>query len=105
MYRATFSSDLRKPCCKLVKACLQIQITVLLLRKFIITSYKQNKNIHLLIWTKFEEHCKPKANELHTHYDLLKQLKQGDKSCDEYYALLQNQLALCQYPPKTQNIL
>ena len=57
------------------------------------------------IWTKFEEHCKCQANELHTHYDLLKQFKQGDKSCDKHYTLLQNQLALCQYPPKTQNIL
>ena len=54
------------------------------------------------IWTKFEEHCKPQANELCAHYDLL---KQGDKSCDEYYALLQNQSALCQYQTETQNIL
>ena len=58
------------------------------------------------IWTKFEEHCKPqKKNELHAHYDLLKQLKLGDKSCDEYYSLLQNQLALCQYPTETWIIL
>ena len=57
------------------------------------------------MWPKFEEHCKPQANELHTHYDLFKQLKQGDKSYDEYYAPVQNQLGLCQYPPKTQYIL
>ena len=57
------------------------------------------------IWDKFEEHCKPQANELHAWYDLLKQLKQGNKSCDEYYALLQNQLALCQYLPKICHIL
>ena len=56
-------------------------------------------------WDKFEEHCKPQANELSAWYDLLKQLKQGNKSCDEYYALLQNQLALCQYLPETHNIL
>ena len=57
------------------------------------------------IWDKFEEHCKPQANELHSWYDLLKQLKQGNKSCDEYYALLPNQLAPCQYLPETHNIL
>ena len=57
------------------------------------------------IWTKFEEHCKPQTNQLHSPYGLLKQLKQGNNSCDKYYALLQNQLALCQYPPETQNIL
>ena len=61
----------------------------------------EDKDLSLkLMWTKFEEHWKPQANELWTHYDLL---KQGNKSCDEYYALLQNQLALCQYPPKTKN--
>ena len=56
------------------------------------------------IWDKFKEHCKPQANELCIWYDLLKQLKQG-KKCYEYYALLQNQPALCQYPPETHNIL
>ena len=58
-----------------------------------------------MIWNKFEEQCKPQVNELHAWYDLLKQLKQGNKSCDEYCALLQNQLALCQYPPEIHNIL
>ena len=43
LYRTTFSSDLRKPCCKLGKTCLQIQIIVLFLRKVIIISYKQNE--------------------------------------------------------------
>ena len=57
------------------------------------------------IWDKFEEHCKPQASELHAWYDLLKQFKQGNKCCDEYYALLQNPLALCQYLPETLNIL
>ena len=38
LYRTTLSSDLRKPCCKLVKACLLIQILVLLMRKLSITS-------------------------------------------------------------------
>ena len=57
------------------------------------------------IWDKFEEHCNPQANELCAWYDLLKQLKPGNKTCDEYYALLQIQLALCQYPPETCNIL
>ena len=37
-----FPSDLRKPCCNLVKACLLIKNLVLFLRKLIITSYKQN---------------------------------------------------------------
>ena len=36
LYR-TFSSDLRKPCCKLVKACLLIKYLVLFVRKPIIT--------------------------------------------------------------------
>ena len=58
-----------------------------------------------VIWDKFEECCKSQANELHAQYDLLKQLKQGNKSCDEYYALLQNQLALCRYLLETCNIL
>ena len=54
------------------------------------------------MWTKFEEYCKPQANELFAYYDLL---KQGDKSCDKYYILPQNQLALCQYSLKTKNFL
>ena len=66
----------------------------------------ENKDLTLqTIWDKFEEHCKPQDNEFHAGYDLLKQLKQSSKSCDEYYALLQNQLALCQYPLETHNIL
>ena len=32
------------------------------------------------IWDKFEEHCKPQANELRTCYDLLKKLKQPSLS-------------------------
>ena len=36
LYR-TFSSDLRKPCCKLAKACLQIKILILFVRKSVIT--------------------------------------------------------------------
>ena len=42
LYRLTFSSDLRKPCCKLAKACLQIQNLVLLLRKLIITLIQED---------------------------------------------------------------
>ena len=65
-----------------------------------------NKDLTLQnIWDKFEEHCKPQANELRAHYDLLKKLKQASLSCNQFFAAIQNQLSLCQYPTETHNIL
>ena len=57
------------------------------------------------MWDKFEEHCKPQANVLWAHYDLLKKLKQAGLSCDQFCTAIQNQLSLCQYPTETHNIL
>ena len=65
-----------------------------------------NKDLTLQkIWDKFEEHCKPQANELRAHYNLLKKLKQANLSCDQFFAAIQNQLSLCQYQTETHNIL
>ena len=65
-----------------------------------------NKDLTLQnIWDKFEEHCKPQANELRAPYDLHKKLKQTSLSCDQFFTAIQNQLSLCQYPTETHNFL
>ena len=37
------------------------------------------------LWVKWDEFCKPQANELRTTYDLLKSFSQPGSSVDEWY--------------------
>ena len=57
------------------------------------------------LWTKFEEFCKPQANEVRARFDLLTNFRQGDKSVDEWFNAVQTQINLCNYPSETASIL
>ena len=54
---------------------------------------------------KFEEFCKPQANELRARFDLLTSFRQTDMSVDEWHNAVQTQVALARYPPETAQIL
>ena len=54
-----------------------------------------------VIWKKYEEFCKPQANELRARFDLLTSFKQDQMSVDEWYNKVQTQIGLCNYPPET----
>ena len=46
------------------------------------------------IWGKFEEFCKPQSHEVRMHFDLLTSFKQGNRSVDEWYNVVQAQFNL-----------
>ena len=59
-----------------------------------------------ILWTKFEEFCKPQANEVRARFDLLTNFRQGDKSAaDKWFNAVQTQINLYNYPSETANIL
>ena len=51
------------------------------------------------------EFCKPQANEVTAHFDLLTSFRQGNKSIDEWYNVVQTQINLARYPPENAKIL
>ena len=57
------------------------------------------------IWGKLEEFSKPQSNEVRAHIDLLTSFRQGSKSVDECYNVVQAQVNLAKYPPETAKIL
>ena len=57
------------------------------------------------IWQKYEEFCKPQANELRARFDLLTSFKQDQLTVDEWYNKVQTQIGLCNYPQETSQIL
>ena len=65
-----------------------------------------NEDLSLkVIWKKYEEFCKPQANELTARFDLLTSFKQDQMSVDEWYNKVQTQIGLCNYPPETAQML
>ena len=58
-----------------------------------------------VIWKRFEEFCKPQANEVRERFDLLTSFKQGEHSVDEWYNAVQMKVALAKYPQETAHIL
>ena len=58
-----------------------------------------------IIWGKFEDFCKPQSNEVHARFDLLTSFRQGNRSIDEWYNVVQAQVNLAKYPPETAKIL
>ena len=58
-----------------------------------------------IIWGKFEDFCKPQSNEVHTRFELLTSFQQGNRSVDEWYNMVQAQVNLAKYSPKTAKIL
>ena len=57
------------------------------------------------IWSKCEEFCKPKVNEVGARFDLLTGFCHSNRSVDEWYNAEQAQVCLAKYPPETANIL
>ena len=57
------------------------------------------------IWECFEEFCKPQANEVRAHFDLLTSFRQGTRSIDEWYNVVQAQINLSNYILETTKIL
>ena len=65
-----------------------------------------NEDLSLdMIWEKYEEFCKPQANELRARFDLLPSFRQAVMSVDKWYNALQTHVALSRYPPETAKIL
>ena len=58
-----------------------------------------------IIWKKFEEFCKPQANEVRARFDLLTSFRQGDLSVDQWYNAVQAQGVLAKYPQETTHLL
>ena len=58
-----------------------------------------------VIWTKFEDFCKPQTNEVRARFDLLTSFRQGNHSVNEWYNTVQAQVSLAKYPPETASIL
>ena len=42
-----------------------------------------------VIWTKFEDFCKPQTNEVRARFDLLTSFRQGNHSVNEWYNTVQ----------------
>ena len=57
------------------------------------------------IWEHFEEFCKLQVNEVRAYLDLLTSFKQGTRSVDEWYNMVQAQINLAKYPPETAKTL
>ena len=57
------------------------------------------------IWAKYEDFCKPQANEVRARVDLLTSFHQGNRSVVEWYNAVQAQVSLAKYPQETANIL
>ena len=57
------------------------------------------------IWQKYEEFCKPQANELRARFDLLTSFKQDQMLVDKWYNKVQTQIGLCNYPQEKAQIL
>ena len=53
----------------------------------------------------FEEFCKPQMNEVRAHIDLLTSFRQGTRSIEEWYNVVQAQINLAKYPLETAKIL
>ena len=57
------------------------------------------------IWGKFEEFCKPQSNEVKACFDILTSFKQGNRSVDEWYNVVQSHINLAKHLLETAMIL
>ena len=58
-----------------------------------------------VIWSKYEDCCKPQTNEVRARFNLLTSFRQGNRFVSEWYNAVQAQVSLPKYPPETANIL
>ena len=75
------------------------------LDQYISWNFSNEKLTLEVIWKKFEEFCKPQANELRARFDFLTSFRQANMSVDEWYNALQTQVGLAEYPKETAEIL
>ena len=45
-------------------------------------------------WAKYEDFCKPQVNEVRTRFDLLTSFRQGNRSVNEWYNVVQAQVSI-----------
>ena len=57
------------------------------------------------VWSKYEDFCKPQANEVRAKFDLLTSFRQGNRLVDEWYNAVQVPVSLAKYPHETAKIL
>ena len=58
-----------------------------------------------VIWSKYEDFCKPQTNEIRARFDLLTGFRQENRSISEWCNAVQTQVSLAKYPPETARIL
>ena len=58
-----------------------------------------------VIWSKYEDFCKPQTNEVRPRSDLQTSFKLGNRSVNEWYNPVHAQVSLAKYPPETASIL
>ena len=58
-----------------------------------------------VLWDTFKEFYKPQSNEVRARFDLLTSFRQGDRSVNEWYNVVQTQIVLAKYTQETAKIL
>ena len=58
-----------------------------------------------VIWSKYEDSCKPQNKEVRARYDLRRSFRQENRSVHVWYNAVQAQVSLAKYPPETASIL
>ena len=58
-----------------------------------------------VIWSKYEDFCKPQTNEVKARFDLVTSLRQGNRFVDEWYDAVQVQVSLAKYQLGTARFL
>ena len=65
-----------------------------------------NEDLSLeVIWSKYEDFCKPETNEVRARFDLLTSFRPSNRSVNEWYNAVQAQVSLAKYLPETSSIL
>ena len=58
-----------------------------------------------VIWSKYEDFCRPETNKVRARFDLLTSFRQGNRSGNEWYNVVIAQVSIAKYPPETASIL
>ena len=58
-----------------------------------------------VVWSKYEDFCKPQTNEVRARFDLLTSFRQGNRSVNEWHNVVQAQVSLAKFTAETASIL
>ena len=58
-----------------------------------------------VIWSKYEDFCKPQTNKVTAKFELLPSFRQGNRFVNEWYNTVQAQVSLAKSQPETASIL